>query len=272
MIKNTKSAALIKALAHFADHATELGLSIDLKRQATVVGNKLEDLAAAEKPSFTTISNLHAERQHLADRLAKATLTIATLEKSYERAGDAIYQEANRMTALAGEAAVDCARARLDQDFTGDALAHVVRWHPISLAENTRSALARSPRDCGSFEGWANHLPELLQQIELAEHRIELYRAAIETRSLPDQAALNKLTPASALPVVIKPRRELTEAEQAAKDESMLTDEGRRLRSLHAQAIKIAGRYGESGRELLSFVAQNPVIAGYFPQFVPGAV
>ena len=258
--------------AALSGDAAALKASIDLKRHATAVGNRLEELAAAEKPNFKTISDLHFERQHTADKLQKAASTIANLEKTYSRAGDAIYNEANRVTALAGEAAVDCARARLDQDFSGDALAHVCRWHPITLAEDHRGGQARGPRDCGSFAGFANHLPELLQQIELAEHRIELYRAAIETRSLPDQAALNKLTPASALPVVIKPRRELTEAEQAAKDESMLTDEGRRLRSLHAQAIKIAGRYGESGRELLSFVAQNPVIAGYFPQFVPGAV
>jgi len=271
-IKTTKSAALVKALAHFADHATALGLSVDLKRQAIVVGNRLEELSAAEKPDFKTVADLHFERQHLADRLAKATSTVATLEKTFERAGDAIYNEANRMTALAGEAAVDCARARLEQDFSGDVLAYVTRYHPVTGAEDTRGAFARSPRDCGSFAGFAGHVPELLQQIENCERRVDLYRAASATRSLPDQDQLNRLTLESARPVVIKPRRELTDAEQAAKDESMLTDEGRRFRFLHEKGKRIARSHGPTSPQMQDFVAMEPTMSTYFPQFVARTV
>jgi hypothetical protein len=266
MTHTASSKACLAAVAHFAAHAAALKTQIDLKAEAESVGRKLEAEGLAEKPNFSKVSDLHFRRQHIADRLLKATNEIARLEKDYEPAGNALYHETLRLRRLAADAAVECARARLAQDFTGDALEFVLRWHPVTITEEGRDTFVHAPRDCGSFPAFALIVPELLKQIELSRQRIQIYERCTESRALPDQAKLDSLTPEAAKPVYVAPRRELTDAEQRERDLSLASEDLVRLRRLHAEAKKIAGDFGENIEQLMAFVHKHPELAPYFPQ------
>lgn len=48
-------------------------------------------------------------------------------------------------------------------------------------------------------------------------------------------------------------------------EEALLTNEGRHIRDLCRQAMRIAGEFGENVEELSAFVAKHPEIARFFP-------
>lgn len=264
MSKNEKLNSYAAAVRHFADHAEALRESEEIKRAATAVGKKLEEQAMLTKPDFAKISALQSERQHLADRLFKAGTKIKTLEDTFARAGDAIYNHVNSSRAAAAEAAVECVKARLRDDFTGDALEHVVRWHPVTLAEDARAASIQSVRDLGfSFSLFAQTVPALVRQVEMSEQRISIYRTCTETRSLPDQKRLDAVTPDSAKPTKIATRRERTEEEEAQRQIELMDPETTRVRELFLKAKSIAATFNEAA--LSEFLSKHPEIKRFFP-------
>ncbi len=240
MSKTQKSAAYVAAVAHFQSHTDAVKLSEHLRNEQARVGNELLEQAALRKPDFAKISSLHSERQHVADRLLKTTNLISKLEKEYSRPGFALYNEANRLRDLAGEAAIECIRARLCDDFSGNTLALVMRHHPVAIAEDARRAFVHSPNDVTSFAQFTEAVPTIIDQVENALRRIDIYEACTATRALPDQKQLDAATPEAAKPVMLAPRRERTEAEEEAYRESLVSPAQKRLRELVNTARQLA--------------------------------
>jgi hypothetical protein len=263
---SSKTPALTTAVSHFAAHAEALDTIEKTHRATAAVENRLSEAANAPKPDFSKISALHSERQHLAERLPNATNTAANLAATFEGPGATIYHAANRARDRAADAAVECVHARLRDDFpAADVLGFVARRHPVLIAEDARNAFVPSPRDLPRFEDFAAAVPGILTQIEQSDRRVQIYTTATASRSLPSQAALNASTPAAAKPSVVAPRAEMTEAEEVARDLSLLSNETRRTRELFHKARALAQSMNETG--LLRFCAKHPEVQKFFPQF-----
>ena len=254
-----------KAIAHFTAYDQAANELQTIKTELSVIAGQLEKARATAKPDFAKVAELHFRKEHLGEKKLKAEATAASLAASYHDAGQALYNAANRARDAAGVAAQECVRARLSADFSGDYLEGVMRYHPVLIAEDARSCYVPSPLDRPSFKSYLEAVPGILEIIEMADARADLYRRATAANALPKQSDLELQTPGSAKPKPIKLRAERTDAEEAAFVKAQTSAENLRLERLYHQARQISGQFGENGGQLRSFLSKNREVAKYFP-------